>query len=526
MRKPIFVMSAILLLLMLSLPASCSNTARDKTGPAVADDPPTVTAELPGQPQDNAPEELFRLNIAPKTVDDSEDVTYTIQITGNAYMGYDENLRNIIYWEIDRDGNTIHERDGYEIYTEQIKDNAPKEGELNRYELKDVATGAVQCIAVSRVTNTGENTYSINTALFDENGSQLTEWGEYDFNGAFGDYVIRALYNWGPGEAGIIRELWDFRNDRVIRDLTGDYSTQYIGCGGMPFKIQYEEDNLIITKLDMAGNHLDNKEMGPDFRYETVVDDCIIVKSGGNYWQSEATYRALDIDLSDVELPARYKIEETLLNPWLVYSDDVYYIYKSASSDASTVYFSHLYKGPEQKLLSDRAFIDVVKDDDGETFFVTEDESSVVVYDYDLNLLYKGNPVPGIAGIESLNNGFYTYMTWISSGDGSFEDCYGLLDSNFNIVIQADYGNPVTFYAQQSVKDFETTELLIIRHRVGSVSVFSVFRLDGTPVTENLTEIYMIGPDRLAVRKGPYVGLIDWQGNWIVKRSAYITLLD
>lgn len=50
--------------------------------------------------------------------------------------------------------------------------------------------------------------------------------------------------------------------------------------------------------------------------------------------------------------------------------------------------------------------------------------------------------------------------------------------------------------------------------------------LHGNLLIEGLNEIYQVGPDRIAARKGFDIGLMDWHGNWIVKRSIFSVILD
>jgi len=38
---------------------------------------------------------------------------------------------------------------------------------------------------------------------------------------------------------------------------------------------------------------------------------------------------------------------------------------------------------------------------------------------------------------------------------------------------------------------------------------------------DNITTVYDVGPNRIALRRGFDVGLMDWNGNWIVKRRIF-----
>ena len=524
----------ILIVLSVSMFVSCEAIFKGRDEPEAVVPPANAGTDDIDKNSGTVQTDSFRLNISPKTANECEKITYTIPININYYM-YDENLRNTLYWEIDSDGNTVSEIDGYEALMADYKKNMPKEGEVSRNKLTDIATGEVRCLVASRIANVREEeigyAYDWESALFDVDGTQLTEWGDCDYSQAFGNYVIRSFSNYDSvHDAGMIRELWDFRKDRVIRDLTGDYSTMYVGCGGIPFKIHYEDENLILTKLDMDGNHLDSIDVGSGYWHLSDDEDLMVFtrRSYDSYVDDNARIRAIDVNLSDTALPLRYQIELSLYESWLSYEDDFFYIFTSPTGDGTWI--SNLYSkqaSSPQVLLSDCAFIHVVEDDDSNSFILAESDSCVAVYDYELNRLFTSNPVPGIAGISSMDNGFYWYVVRDEISENIYDTLEGLLDSDFNIVIPADFDNPVSFYTTYLfIEGFYTTELISIHRRVGTEYVSSIYRLDGTLVMENLNQSYAVGPDRIAVRRGSYVGLIDWQGNWIVRRSVYVTLSD
>ncbi|MCL2539760.1 MAG: hypothetical protein FWE66_05420, partial [Oscillospiraceae bacterium] len=134
----------ILIVLSVSMFVSCEAIFKGRDEPEAVVPPANAGTDDIDKNSGAVQTDSFRLNISPKTTNECEKITYTIPININYYM-YDENLRNTLYWEIDSDGNTVSEIDGYEALMADYKKNMPKEGEVSRNKLTDIATGEVRC---------------------------------------------------------------------------------------------------------------------------------------------------------------------------------------------------------------------------------------------------------------------------------------------------------------------------------------------------------------------------------------------
>jgi hypothetical protein len=55
----------------------------------------------------------------------------------------------------------------------------------------------------------------------------------------------------------------------------------------------------------------------------------------------------------------------------------------------------------------------------------------------------------------------------------------------------------------------------------GGIYRYDILDHTGKVVVSNVTEVYGSGPDRIALHRGFSVGLMDWSGNWIVKRDIF-----
>jgi hypothetical protein len=59
-----------------------------------------------------------------------------------------------------------------------------------------------------------------------------------------------------------------------------------------------------------------------------------------------------------------------------------------------------------------------------------------------------------------------------------------------------------------------------------SMSRTDIYSISGELMIENLTSVFDVTPNRIAVIQGAYGGLIDWSGNWIVKKPIFTDLID
>jgi hypothetical protein len=134
--------------------------------------------------------------------------------------------------------------------------------------------------------------------------------------------------------------------------------------------------------------------------------------------------------------------------------------------------------------------------------------------------------MPGMDDITFLGDGFFVVsMIGIK---GRYHN--GVFDTELNEIIPAEayeYIYRAERWDEQTDKTTRYDLLLCSRYSdTGDVMFTDVRDLSGNMLIEGLNEIYASGPDRLAVRKGFEAGLMDWSGNWIVRRSIFSGFQD
>ena len=448
-------------------------------------------------------------------------------------------------WVVDRDGATIPGDRQYTV-------------------LYDVLSGEPQCLTLTRAEKTGVGEYGeiigIDTAaLFDLDGNMIYDWGEYSYSDGFGDFVVRREslpgFAFGDMQEEAECELLDFRAGRTFIPGVGQASrltddkvllldSGYRPLGvvdgdgsklsGFPVDVQYANawawdgyimaiDRLVYDYGDEPGRtflltpdfeqlfsyaSLEGSPAGGVLRYDEETGTSY---SAGGVVRADGTelYRTSpgeDISYFDRNFivlrhgeydsfddPIKYKIIRTrdgevlcdgidiIAFPWDYQNEDPaehYVVYKDGF-----LLLINMEKGEaERKEMPGVTYITSYKNG----FFCVEakmegDESTNIIFDGGLN--------------EVIPGGAYSYvsqaMRWV---DGRYE-CYGVFSCY-------SYGGRNT----PSFVDLVDSE--------------------GRVLVAGLNAIYDVGPDRVAVRKGFNIGLMDWQGNWIVKRSLFSELQD
>ena len=95
-----------------------------------------------------------------------------------------------------------------------------------------------------------------------------------------------------------------------------------------------------------------------------------------------------------------------------------------------------------------------------------------------------------------------------------------IVDKKGNPVLKADepvYNHGI--YIHVSMPD--ETLLGVYQRKNFNGLLYDILSVDGEVLIEGISEIYLYGDTCLYVKKGFYTGLMDYEGNWIWKRSAF-----
>jgi hypothetical protein len=135
-----------------------------------------------------------------------------------------------------------------------------------------------------------------------------------------------------------------------------------------------------------------------------------------------------------------------------------------------------------------------------------------------------GKEIPGFF----YANMFRDDVFFVSIDIGEYEYSNTVLDESLNEVVPKGIYYNIRQGMRWTGNEYEFFDVLIGEsHGERSMSWFSdLLDFEGNTLISGLNSVFEVGPDRISVRKGFDVGLMDWQGNWIVKRSIFSELQD
>ncbi|MCL2110894.1 MAG: DUF5046 domain-containing protein [Clostridiales bacterium] len=519
-----------------------ANTDGESTLPA---DPPNAAAGLPKA--DAAA--YAELNIPEPFLGER----YTIPL----YMDFYSFATSIPAWVVDRDGNTIPEDEQFVV-------------------LYDVLTGEPQCQFLTKTVERGKELYKDEyneftyivardiSALFDLEGNMIYDWGEYYYRPGFGDFVIRQE-SWHPeydgpyGSRPGASELLNFKTKR--RHMADVYEVSRLSDNEA--LLSYDEYKPMGV-MNKSGAKRSGFPVDEQYAYTQAWNGYIIASTHSRHSRDDQTHRRDFLLTPDFEEILAYRsLRGSSVGEFLLYT------YRTDEHTATrfrkgiiTPDGKELYRmSPDLYNLDVRyfdgnylvlsRFIDrsdtynIVTLKNGEV--VVENATNVSTFRYDgadpleTLLAYKDDTLhlidkDGLAGTKKVSR----VTTIMPSPNGYFSITFGgtesmLLDSDLNEVIpngiynrisrqasyQANFEYGSTYYYGDSISRYLYDVFICTRDVGQNIRIMDLVDSQGRVLVEGLNSVRRVGPNRLAVRKGFDAGLMDWQGNWIVKRSLF-----
>ena len=443
---------------------------------------------------------------------------------------------SVNYWTIDRDGNTINKDEQYDV-------------------LYDVMTGEPQCLVRTDEVANGKDEYGNVTsttfsALFDLDETLLHDWEECRYVQGFGNFVIRRTgdyYNLESSD-GIQSVLWNFKTGAAHTEnvfwteslseneaLMSDGNDNLIGVvdksGTMISEVSYQgqyvyarawNDYILARTVGQEGEfdkiYLLNEALEPLLSYSTLQESW---EGKVLYYEDRAEGIAEAKGIINVSGEELYRLPQ---------GESVSYFNENVAitfSDNSTLQNHRIINLKTGTVLSEGegevvCNMNIENGKHNELFLIITN-SSLQVLDTD-GWRSEVKDVQGANFGEILNNGFIRIMT--NSADDSYSDM--LLDSELNVIVPSgvyDYIRQVSKWS--GGKEYFGNALICEKYQNNNFrSSIDILDPQGNILVEGLNAVYDSGPNRLAVRKGFDMGLMDWQGNWIVKRSIFSELQD
>lgn len=446
-------------------------------------------------------------------------------------------------WVIDKNGETVPEDKQYTV-------------------LRDLLTGEPQCKTLSRVEAAGKDEYdNITTrdvsALFDLDGNLLYDWSECVYKDGFGDFVIRQSRWLMFYEETLPKDfesvLWNFKTGRTQLPEAGEIFSMGDGETLLLMDTVYRPLGIV----DKSGNTLSGFPAPEKYAYATEAWNGYILASSRPFaaYDEDPSYRYFLLNSNFEELLSHKYLYRSYFGNVLQYVDgdgeqeqvgiiapdgkellrpapgeSLYYFDDGLAVIQTGEYESQT--NPERRKLvrlSDGAvlaedyeileFAGSYEDKTPVEKFLGYKSGSVHVLGRDGKILAQ-KEVGGIKYLDNIPGGFIRCSTL--TADGGNSDAILDMKDLREIVPPGVYSN-VMQATEWTGGELIHYELLTADPITGVDRQYTrdVLDMDGNVLVSGLNDIFGVGPDRLAVRKGFEAGLMDWHGNWIVKRSVF-----
>ena len=445
-------------------------------------------------------------------------------------------------WVVNRDGATIPENQRYAVFY-------------------DVLSGAPQCLALTRIEGRGVDENGITlvvdrAALFDLDGNLIYDWGDYSYSAGFGDFIIRRenepmpYYDfWGEGGKS---ELLNFKTNQ-----------SYLADVNMVYRLSDDEALLLdnnfspLGVVDSAGTKRSGFPVDGQYVYARDWNGYILARNRvyDDYGLSPDTPEREQTFLltPDFEQILAYdQLNESMSGEILEYTEgmgtaaersglvaiDGRELYRVAPGE--TIFWFNdnfiITRYDDYRSSARHGGYKIIGLSSGETLF---DNAEAVSYSWNDDvepleslLVYSSGflclvncergeigrkEVDEVSHIEPLTDGLFCVYT---------QSTNLIIDEDLAEAIPGGIYNYVYRASRRAADTYDYYDAFICGRYNDQYRFVDLLDLDGRVLVEGLNDIYDAGPDRIAVRKGFDVGLMDWHGNWIVKRSIFSELQD
>ena len=449
-------------------------------------------------------------------------------------------------WTVDRNGVTIPEDRQFRI-------------------LYDVLTGEPQCMVLSKDVETGRGEFNDiitrqRSALYDLEGNLISDWDDYDFYEGFGDYIVRQeswQYSYSGDEPWSPKGgLWNFKEKQTLID--GAFQVARIN-----------DDRVLLSEIfyrpmgvvDKNGNKIAGFPL-PEIYKNARPWNGYIIASDESYaeYNEFAQYRSFLLDSEFQQILSYDFLEESTWGNILRYREndgtkegrngiitiEGKELFRIQPEEYS-MYFDDdflILRSGEYDSVSNPLKYKIVSLKDGETLFEGfemveyylqyEDsgppENFLIYKDDHLQVFNRQN---GLTASKVMPNllyfSLYKHDVFGVSVQNDNGDIINMLyGADLEPIIPQGKYNSISPTMKWTGKKYEYYDKYIgsIYENNYSRNTSDLLDADGTVLVGGLSAIYDVGRDRISVRKGFDVGLMDWHGNWIVKRSMFAELQD
>lgn len=427
--------------------------------------------------------------------------------------------------------------------------------------LYDKITGQPQCQMRKVLTDSGKDTEygtpiaTVKTYLYDMDETLIYEVVDKEFAEGFGDFLILQDPKGNVVSADDLQldyqsVLWNFKTKETVLDgvfniqsMNEDNSrflmTNYMGyllgvtdenakvISGFPPPEGYYGSSpwngMIISSNLPAysdGEHEEQKEillteqLEPVFSASSINSGYYGLRNNSLMVSQEDTENLLDKDLNVCcSLP-----ESTRVN----YFDGELFIRGFLPKDGKEETTTYLENINGTKVSAGYDWIEPMQsfqDNEAAQKFLAGKGDLLEIVNREGQTIVQ-NEIPGLEGARFFSENKITcYIK---------DNSTALLNEKLEVLIEPGKYMRIDTMSEWHGEKRNVYDLLMCSYYVSGDEIprYDIFDFSLNPVIQGVTSIGTIGPDRIAVIRGFSAGLIDWKGNWIVKKSIFNRLND
>lgn len=435
--------------------------------------------------------------------------------------------------------------------------------------LYDALTGAPQCKVRYRLEATGEVDENGNaavqdmSALYDMDGNQLHDWQPCYYQRGFGDFIIRhsralmfyedtlpddyssVLWNYKTASTHMedVGQVVSIENGKAVvltnalQDPLGVMDKNGKALSGFPVADGYHyisegwTDYIIASSRPLFAEGDNSGEsyflLTRDFE-EVLHHDYLYTGQSDKYLCYHDNADTPDFSGGLITADGT-EVLRILSGEYICYFDNDLAIIESGSyDDESTPVRRRLVEIESgEALLQDCEILELSASYNTPgvrpNSFITYTDGTLRVVDRRGKVTAE-QALAGVSYVEYLSDGLYRCS--IREGEGY---CDTVLNDKLNPIVPKDRYLNIYQATDWSGNDIEQYPLLVAQRRiVGSEwgTISDILDTDGNVLLQGLNQVYQVGPNRIAVKKGFDAGLMDFEGNWIVRRSIFANWMD
>ena len=443
--------------------------------------------------------------------------------------------------------------DGLELVIDRNGVTVPKDKQFAV--LYDVLSGAPQCLALTRIEERGvdENNSTLiiyTAALFDLDGNLIYDWGDCSYSAGFGDFVIR--------RENVPRPSYDFLGRSDKNELLNFKTNQlYLEDVNMVYRLSDDKALLMDAGLrplgvvNSAGTKLSGFPVDESYAFVRNWNGYIMARNRAYLADAPASPQSFLLTPDFEQLLVYSQLDESRSREILEYKEgegtadernglvtiDGRELYRAAPDE--TIYWfndNFIITRYDDRGYANPTGYKIISVSSGEILF---DNAEVVPYSwyedtkpfenllvYSSGFLWLINKEKGEIGQKEIEE-----VSYIDPLAGEFfhvhtQSTNMILDRDLSEVIPGGKYDYMYRASRSTTNAYDYYDVFICGSYTDQYRFADLLDLDGRVLVEGLNDIYEAGPDRISVRKGFDVGLMDWQGNWIAKHSIFSVLLD